>query len=881
MKNRIITVLPFLILSLTATVSLLWNLHLIDILSATNSEIDTSSITIIFAHFVIWVIGVIAIYLIQEHVTKQNLHLEQVEQNLSQQTNSLSAIKKEKELLLTEFRKQSKKIVQHNKDLERHSQTRAVTNRLLLDSLEPLSLSEHLEEAMFLITAIPWFALQPKGAIFLWDENKQELYLKVHYGLSTPLLSLCSTVPKGHCICGLAAQNKQTVFVSHMDEKHSNTFAGIVDHGHYCLPILMGEKLLGVLNLYVDKGHTPTDEEEIFLRVITSTLAGIIVRCQQDEQLSKAKQIAEESTKAKSIFLANMSHEIRTPMNAIVGLGHLLLQTELTAKQKNYLNKISFSSQILLNIINNILDFSKIEAGKLDLETTEFNLNELLHNVIMLAEQKSSSKGVKLLLSFPEKLPCMLVGDPLRLGQIITNLLDNAVKFTETGFIKIFIETLNQEKAVASQLQTQNDTNKITATSLDTSKKSNELTTLEHPTDDSSLNQTQERIVYQFSVQDSGIGMHQEQQAELFKPFNQGDSSTTRKFGGTGLGLSISKQLAEIMGGKIWVESELGKGSTFSFTASFIKANSDKTKYLNTDEIKARESFNTPLSKSDKPSLAPIIGARILIVEDNEINQEVAKEILEREGLKVEVVNDGYEAVIALETKKQKFDAVLMDVQMPIMDGYQATRIIRNNPDNIALPILAMTANATPQDRENTLAAGMNDHINKPIDVKLLFRCLLKFIKPTNNKKDATKTQNTKEKLDFTNIFPSELPGIDIKLGLDILGDNKTLFARLLMMFYEKNQGLGKELREIVAKGNSQDARSFLHKTGGTASNIAAQDFFTVIKNLSSAIKQQEKEGNTKLTGLDSHLDQFEITLEQILESGRILNKLAGKIRES
>jgi signal transduction histidine kinase/DNA-binding NarL/FixJ family response regulator/HPt (histidine-containing phosphotransfer) domain-containing protein len=834
MKNRIITVLPFFLWSLIATVSLLWNHELIAAFSNSTPKIDTAAITLIFTHIIIWIFGLITIYLIREYISKQNLRITHTEQELDEQKTSFDVIKKEKDQLLIEFRQQSKKIAQHNNDLERLSQTRAVTNRLLLDSLEPLSLMEHLEEAMFLITAIPWFALQPKGAIFLWDENNQELVLKVHYGLSAPLLTLCSTVKKGQCICGLTAQNKKTIFVSHVDEKHKNAFPGMEDHGHYSLPILMGEKLLGVLNLYVDKDHTPSDDEEIFLRVITSTLAEIIVRCEQDEQLTKAKKIAEESTKAKSIFLANMSHEIRTPMNAIVGLGHLLLQTELSTKQQNYLHKISFSSQILLNIINNILDFSKIEAGKLDLETINFNLNELLHNVIMLAEQKSRAKGVELQLSFADNLPCMLTGDPLRLGQIITNLLDNAVKFTESGTIKISIQA---------------------------------------PTP------SQEIIVYQFSVEDSGIGMLPEQQAELFKPFNQADSSTTRKFGGTGLGLSISKQLAEIMGGEIWLESKLGKGSIFSFTAKLLLTNSEDKNYLSMEEINTRANLTGTAKQGDKPSLEPICGARILLVEDNEINQEVAKEILEQEGLDVEVVNDGYEAVIAIETKKQIFDAVLMDVQMPNMDGYQATRIIRNNPSNIALPIIAMTANATSQDRENTLAAGMNDHINKPIDVKLLFRCLLQFIKPTNRTKTAAKTLPPKAKLDFTDNFPPELPGIDIKQGLDILGNNRSLFARLLMMFYDRNQDLGKELRTIVANGDSKKARSFLHKISGTASNIAAQEFFVVIKDLSTAIKQQEKDGVTNLTGLDSHLDLFDAALEQILETGRILKKLAAKIK--
>ncbi len=252
---------------------------------------------------------------------------------------------RERSELLGQLLQKSSKLAKQNKELELLGQIRAVTNRLLIDALEPLSLMEHLEEAMFLITSTPWFGIQQRGSIFLMDEAAGELVLAVHNQLSDPLLSLCARVPIGHCLCGRAAESRQVIFTNHLEERHEIRFEGMEQHGHYCLPILTGDRLLGVLNLYVEHNHTPTSEEANFLRAVTSTLAGIIVRAEQDEQLAEAKRRAEEGTRAKSAFLANMSHEIRTPINAILGLGHLLARTQLSGQQLDYLRKFSFSSQ--------------------------------------------------------------------------------------------------------------------------------------------------------------------------------------------------------------------------------------------------------------------------------------------------------------------------------------------------------------------------------------------------------------------------------------------------------------------------------------------------------------------------------------------------------
>jgi CheY-like chemotaxis protein len=413
----------------------------------------------------------------------------------------------------------------------------------------------------------------------------------------------------------------------------------------------------------------------------------------------------------------------------------------------------------------------------------------------------------------------------LRLGQVITNLLDNAVKFTESGKIILSIK-LN---------------------SLGNNK-----------------------ITYRFSVQDTGIGLLPKQQDQLFQPFSQADISTTRKYGGTGLGLAISKQLVGMMGGEIWVDSEIGRGSVFSFIVTFALPDSGAGKPAFLGDIKREEAFQAIVGSqilSGKHPLSQIQGARILLVEDNEINQEVAKELLEQEGLKVSVVSDGLAAVRIIEAGRGTFDAVLMDVQMPIMDGFQATKILRNNPENRSLPIIAMTANAMTQDRENTLAAGMNDHINKPIDVKILYRCLLRWIKPTNRAKLASAAKSGS--YDFATDFPTTLPGINIQRGLEILGGNRKLFARLLMIFYDKNQYIGVDLRQKIASGDIPEVRRFLHKIIGTAGNIAAEEFFAVISELSAIMKQDDK------VGLDALLDRFDKALGEILETGAILYKIA------
>ena len=497
----------------------------------------------------------------------------------------------------------------------------------------------------------------------------------------------------------------------------------------------------------------------------------ISLQRQAQTELINAKLAAEDTTRTKADFLANMSHEIRTPMNAIVGLSHLVLQSELSRKQRDFLHKIQDSGQHLLGIINDILDFSKMEAGKLTVEQRDFSLAKVLDNVANLIEDKVKAKqDLQLVFDIAPDVPDALHGDALRLGQILINYANNAVKFTQHGEIRIAAEVVPSQAT---------------------------------------------RIGLRFAVHDTGIGLNEEQIQRLFQSFQQADGSTTRKYGGTGLGLAICKNLAELMQGEVGVQSSPGVGSTFWFTVQLEHGHGP-------DWSDSRNGEQTAEVSTLAHRLGRIAGARVLLVEDNELNQLVASELLTGAGLTVDILSNGRQAVDSLLATPTRWDLVLMDMQMPVLDGVGATWEIRQALGNDLPVIVAMTANAMPQHQKICLDAGMQDFITKPIDPDQLWSTLLQWIPPRSGSQAATSTVGNTDANASAAPLPQDIAGLDTAQGLRRVLGNSTSYLGLLRRFVQGQADAVARVQQALNANDWPTAEREAHTLKGVAGNLGA-----------------------------------------------------------
>lgn len=701
----------------------------------------------------------------------------------------------------------------------------------------------------------------------------------------------------------------------------------------------------GEIRHVLEKGRILRDEHGQAMRML-GTVLDISSTKQVEQALIEAKDRAEQADNAKSRFLASMSHEIRTPMNAVINLSRLALQTDLTEKQRDYINKVLRSGQHLLGVINDILDFSKIEAGKMSIEKIPFNLHELLDDVLDLASVNARKKQLEILVNCPVEMPESLLGDPLRLRQVLNNLLSNAVKFTEQGEILLDVDVAMLDKNL---------------------------------------------MQLEFSLCDSGIGMSKEQITSLFQAFHQADDSISRRYGGTGLGLAISRRLLRLMQTDLYIESDLGVGTTFSFTlrlpishqedpnssqiahqhiseihalvvddnatarqilteimqgfgARVETANSGEqalsllcqrseeqepfdlvlldfrlggmdglavqqqiseepsiqpkprsilvTAYGNTDlrqqalQLGCEAVFDKPINPSrllnylsrhdligqsvmplaapeDLPqALRKIAGARILLVEDNDINQQIAEEQLAGVGMQVTIVNNGAEAVSLCES--HMFDLILMDLEMPVMDGYEATRRLRLLPSWTIQPIVAMTAHALSGDRERCLAAGMNDHLSKPIELEELYAALVRWIPERNNSVESACSVKAVGE-DSLSEIPKNLPGIAVAQGLGRVNGNWASYRKLLLRFRERHLNRAETLQAAVAANRFNEARQIVHSIKGVAGNLGATELYQIAAELENLLMQRDS--SLRSSDVSDILARFTERLQQVFNS--------------